>query len=285
VATRAPERMQPPLLSLQRLAGNRAVTQLVRAEGEAATGRADATVDAAPVVQRDPIAPGLPAGERTKKWSVTEYVAMWEKHHNVQMSAYERQQLARGCIGITNLNLRSGSSSPPLGMAFDDFAHARGVAKAINDVLAAGPTLEKFAHLVAGHPLLKQVYNVVQSLPSRDPSQWRAVIFSKRFYSNQDPDYQSAQTPMPDAYGPVTPAGQVDMSSYGYMARPRPDAPGGPSYYVNFDYGWYDEDTGNWWHANHAEPGMTVYQSTLDHYSRRLLDFDKQVFCVAFARK
>lgn len=53
---------------------------------------------------------------------------------------------------------------------------------------------------------------------------------------------------------------------------------------INFDYGWYDEESGSWLHANHAEPNMKVYQSTLEYYSRPLRNFDRQVFCVAFAR-
>jgi hypothetical protein len=54
---------------------------------------------------------------------------------------------------------------------------------------------------------------------------------------------------------------------------------------INFDYGWYDEATNTWFHANHMEPGMTVYQSTLSNFSRPLLNFDRQIFVVAMARK
>lgn len=88
----------------------------------------------------------------------------------------------------------------------------------------------------------------------------KAVIFSKRFHS-ADPnnEYQ------PDKNG------KVDMTGYDYKAKPG---------YVNFDYGFYDVETGKWWHANHSEPGMEVYESTLEYYSRALLDFNKQVFCV-----
>ena len=90
-------------------------------------------------------------------------------------------------------------------------------------------------------------------------------IFSQRFYSGGKSD-------VPD---PVT--GRVDMSGYDYKAKPG---------YVNFDYGWYDEQSDSWWHANHYETHdpddpMVVYRSTLDYYSRPLIDFDSQVFCVA----
>jgi hypothetical protein len=54
---------------------------------------------------------------------------------------------------------------------------------------------------------------------------------------------------------------------------------------IAFDYGWYDEATNTWFHANHGEPGMTVYQSTLDQYSLPLVNFDRQIFVVALAKK
>ena len=96
----------------------------------------------------------------------------------------------------------------------------------------------------------------------------KAVIFSKRFWSGGDPS--SFQ---PDAVG------HVDRAGYNYEGRPDPNDP--TSRMINFDYGLYDEKTGKWWHANHAEPGMNVYESTLEYYSRPLLNFDRQIFCVA----
>ena len=104
-------------------------------------------------------------------------------------------------------------------------------------------------------------------LKKQDPGWFKdkkIVIFSKRFYSGGK-DYK------PD---PKT--GRVDMSDYNYKAKPG---------FVNFDYGFYDEENHTWWHANHSQPGMKVYQSTLKHYSRPLLDFDKQIFCVTWAKK
>lgn len=57
----------------------------------------------------------------------------------------------------------------------------------------------------------------------------------------------------------------------GWKYKPKPG-------FVNFDYGL---QCGNdWWHANHCEPGMKVYKSDVDYYSRPLQDFDKQAFCV-----
>jgi hypothetical protein len=102
----------------------------------------------------------------------------------------------------------------------------------------------------------------------------KALIFSKRFWS-AGKDYK-----------PDPKSGKVDMSDYHYETRPGDD-------YTNFDYGLYDEKTGNWFHANHcdtpflADPDchgpMNVYESNLQYYSRGLADFDRQVFCVAIA--
>ena len=93
----------------------------------------------------------------------------------------------------------------------------------------------------------------------------KPMIFSKRFYSDGAP------------YTPDPSTGKVDMSGYTYKAKPKPS--GGT--YVNFDYGYFDEKSNAWWHANHSEPGMKVYRSTEAHYSRPLLDFDRQVYGVA----
>ena len=64
-------------------------------------------------------------------------------------------------------------------------------------------------------------------------------------------------------------------------------------------YGLYDEKTGRWWHANHCSaqltgdldcsdyknPNMEVYESNLKSYSKPLLDFDRQVFCVVVGKR
>ena len=97
-------------------------------------------------------------------------------------------------------------------------------------------------------------------------------IFSKRFYSSGNP------------YTPDPNTGKIDMSGYHYETKP-PEADN-PDGYTNFDYGWYDEKSNSWWHANHGDyrdPSnpMKVYRSTLSYYSRPLLDFDRQVFGVA----
>ena len=112
----------------------------------------------------------------------------------------------------------------------------------------------------------------------------KAIIFSKRFWSG-DQEYKA---------DPKT--GKVDLSSHHDEPRPSTDDYDP----VNFDYGLYDETTGNWWHANHCDfplsgslrckrsfgyKRMEVYESNLQSYSKLLFDFNRQVFCVAVGRR
>lgn len=120
----------------------------------------------------------------------------------------------------------------------------------------------------SGNPSLDNCYSTLDQAKARAKTMKSECakdgrtpqIFSKRFYSDGK-DYT------PD---PIT--GKIDMGNYDYKAKPG---------YVNFDYGYYDEASNSFWHANHSEPGMKVYRSTQGHYSRPLLDFDKQVYGVA----
>ncbi|RZU53790.1 microbial transglutaminase [Krasilnikovia cinnamomea] len=235
--------------------------------------RSLANANAATATELTPLAPALPPGVSTRTWSVEDFVELFERKYGRPMTQDERNALARGCIGVTTVNLERGNINPPLGMSFGTFATSRDVQNAINDILATNPSRTQFVAAVAQHPLLSRIDNVTDSLPGGPTSQWTAVIFSKRFYSKQDPSWTDEQADQ--AFRPDPATGQVDMTDYRYRAKPG---------YVNFDYGWLDEGSGNWWHANHAEPGMKVYQSTLRHYSRPLLDFDRQVFSVTFGR-
>lgn len=125
---------------------------------------------------------------------------------------------------------------------------------------------------VIGNPSLDNSYATLDQAKARakemqeecGASGRKPMIFSKRFYSDGKP------------YTPDPKTGKIDMSEYTYKAKS-----GFFTSYVNFDYGFYDEKANCWWHANHKEPGMKVYRSTLEHYSRPLLDFDRQVFAVA----
>ncbi|MGY0231836.1 hypothetical protein [Longispora urticae] len=220
-----------------------------------------------------PEAAPLPAGVKTRTWTVARYAAAWRRANGREMTDRERDALARGCIGVTTVNIERGNINPPLGLSFGTFDKARDVQTALNAVLAGASGRTDYADRVSGDPLLSTLDNVTGSLPGGDPAQWTAVVFSKRFHSGQDSGWTAEETERafrPDARG------QVDMTDYRYRAKPG---------YVNFDYGWYDPATGDWWHANHAEPDMEIYQSTLRYYSRPLLDFDRQVYSVTFAKK
>ncbi|GIG62013.1 hypothetical protein Lfu02_63850 [Longispora fulva] len=220
-----------------------------------------------------PEATPLPVGQKTRTWTIARYAAAWRTANGRAMTDRERDALARGCIGVTTVNIERGNINPPLGLSFGTFEKATAVRDALDAVLAGAAGRTDYAARVGADPLLSTLDNVTESLPAGDPDQWAAVVFSKRFHSGQDSTWTAAETDRafrPDARG------QVDMSAYHYRAKPG---------YVNFDYGWYDPATGSWWHANHAEPGMEIYQSTLKYYSRPLLDFDRQVYSVTFARK
>jgi peptidoglycan hydrolase-like protein with peptidoglycan-binding domain len=231
----------------------------------------------APSPSTDPIADALAEGEETKKWTVEEFIVAWEKKEGRKMTEQERESLALGCIGITVLNLQQGNVAPPLNLSFDTFAQAKAVAAALDAILAAQPALDQLPDAIAANPTLAALKNVQQTFPvTPDPYEYKAIVFSKRFWSNQSTDAAERENPDDEAFQPDPVTGQVEMKDYRYAARPGQ---------VNFDYGWYDEETDSWWHANHADPGMEVYQSTLEHYSRPLKDFDRQVFSVAFARK
>ena len=107
----------------------------------------------------------------------------------------------------------------------------------------------------------------------------KPFIFSKRFWS------------MGKSFPTAGGTGKVDMSN---------DTGDSPPGEVNFDYGWYDEKTNTWWHANHCDPvtgsdrcresygpgeRMQVHQSTLAHYSDpNYFGADKQVFCVQYSK-
>jgi Domain of unknown function (DUF4157) len=181
--------------------------------------------------------------EEYKTHTFEEYIKKWEAAHGRSLTDPERKVLARGCVGITSLNLGI-IPNPNLSECYGSFEAAWNAAQKMNEFLAAG-------------------------FPTK-----KAIIFSKRFWASGN-DY----TPDPKT-------GRVDMSKYDN--RPRPG-------FTNFDYGFYDETTNKWWHANHCNPSilgpvecrlkrpteaMEVYESNLQRYSRDLQDFDEQVFCV-----
>ncbi|MFT3982217.1 MAG: DUF6443 domain-containing protein [Ferruginibacter sp.] len=180
--------------------------------------------------------------QQTKKYTVEEFIKIWESGHSAKMTNKQKSTLARGCIGITALELDFNLETrgrPPLNRAYSSFDQAK----------KAAADLERD----------------IKKNPVKYPPSARVIIFSTRFWSNDSDAF------LPDKNG------RVDMSNYNYYPRPC-DASG---CYTNFDYGLYEEKTNRWWHANHAEPGMIIYESTLNYYSRPLLDFNRQIFAIA----
>ncbi|UAK31425.1 hypothetical protein K8O92_27095 [Nocardia asteroides] len=166
-----------------------------------------------------------------------------------------------------------------------------------NDILATGPAdAAKFAELVRADKHLAPLRGVTDALPSGDLSNVRAHIFAKHFWSGQEeklgldgkpattilghPLGTSSVLPNPDRFAPHPHTGQVDMSKDLFQGKPG---------FIKFDYGWYDEGSGSWWHANHAErtdpeDPMRVYQSGPERFFTGYPDFDSSVVCIAFVR-
>jgi hypothetical protein len=193
-------------------------------------------------------------GQKRETRSIHEFIDRWEKQHGATMTPEEKATLGRGCVGITALNTED-LNNPDLSNCYNSFA----------EVWAASKTMTAFLEA---------------SFPDK-----KAYIFSKRFWSH-------------GVEFPADPGtGKVDLSAHSGDARP----PVGSYSPVNFDYGLYDDQTGNWWHANHCDPilsesldcklayrpdqRMEVYESNLQSYSKPLVDFDTQVFCVTVGKK
>jgi RHS repeat-associated protein len=174
--------------------------------------------------------------------SVGEFIRIWEAAHGTRMTDRQKATLRRGCIGITALEL-------------GDNLGARGTP----------PLNRAYSTFEQAKRKAEELERDIRAHPENYPPHARVIIFSTRFWSNDPTKF------LPDR------SGKVDMSGYDYSARP-PDSRGG---YTNFDYGLYDKAINKWWHANHSEPDMKVYESSLSHYSRPLLDFNRQIFCVA----
>ena len=225
-----------------------------------------------------------------REWKVEAFIAIWNKLHGTKMTEDQLSDLTRGCIGITSLNLDDDSVNPPLGLSFGTLDQARGIASEINKILKARPTVTQYSEMLLANPKLAKLKHLDSVLPpgTAAPGDFSAVVFSKRFYANQNKDWEKRKKADKKSFKPNPATGQVDMDKYDYLGRPDPsertESNKEPSM-VGFDYGWYDEATDTWWHANHGAAGMIVYQSTLEYYSRPLVNFDRQVFSVALARK
>lgn len=193
---------------------------------------------------------GTTEGEQ-RRYSVEQYIEMWEKEHGGAMTPEQKATLARGCIGITAVNL--DAVNPPLDHAFATFEQAQAVVTRWNRFITKNA-------------------DKTDPRSGRKYGEYKAFLFAKLFWSNQDPDAEKRKQPDDKAYKPDANTGKVDMSNYKYRAQPG---------YVNFDYGFWDEDSQCFWHANHAMPDMKVYQSTREKFAKGYIDFDRIIYCAA----
>jgi len=97
-------------------------------------------------------------GDQSKTYTLEQYIEKWERDHATTMTTEEKSTLARGCIGITALNLFT-LGRPDLSNCYDTFAQVWEARKKMESFLQA-------------------------NFPDR-----KAIIFSKRFYSG-DEEYE-----------------------------------------------------------------------------------------------
>ncbi|RAW01109.1 Ig-like domain-containing protein [Pseudochryseolinea flava] len=178
---------------------------------------------------------------KSKTYSVGQFIEHWEIKHGRPMTPEEKKILASGCIGITSLEL-GRNRDPVSGAPRNELAYS-----SFEKALAVAASIEKA---------------IDDSAPGTFNENSRVIIYSVRFWARYVDGFQ------PDKNG------RVDMGGFDASTAGLPG-------YVSFDFGLYDSSTGKWWHANHSEPGMKVYESTLSHFSRKLADFNRQVFVVA----
>ena len=256
------------VLALQRSAGNRAVGAVLRARGPAprrALHRLGHRLDKPLPSGAEKPKHGSDADQR--RYSIDQFTKMWEAQFHA-LSSSEADNVLRGCVGITALNLGLGPLASPTDLpsnkVYGTFAQARGIAAAKNEALGT---------IAPGSPI--QGY----------------VVYAMLFWSNRDPDPKKRGKPDPKAFRPDPSTGEVDMSKIGdiyALSRP-PD-------YTTFDFGFWDESTQTFWHANHGTyTGMKtpeeIYQSTHARFARKYWengeehvsypDFDRVVYGVA----
>jgi hypothetical protein len=202
----------------------------------------------------------LPAGSEAplkempdqRQYSVEAYERMWQKEQGKQLTPENEKTISRGCIGLTANNIDGKGN--PLQYAesvFGDFDSAHKFMEGRNKEL----------HEMRADPAKAAM-----------APQGEYILFAKQFWSNQkDGDNSQAD---PTAFKEDPKSHRVDMSTYKYKARPG---------FVNFDYGFWDDSSQSFWHANHSQPNMLVFQSTKEHFIAGYTDFDRCVFGVALA--
>lgn len=192
------------------------------------------------------IMPSLPSGKQHNESSFDEYVTRWESLMGRGITASERSELARGCVGVSSINVGKNPLAH-LDLCYDSFAGAIRKARELNDLFReAGLSGTK-----------------------------KAMIFSKRFYQVPGKKYpvdESGRVDMSEYSSNDRRPGYVNFD-YGFY-----DVKTGMWWHANH----CDPVEGSLRCRDvySASQRMIVYESTLDYYSRPLADFNRQVFCV-----
>jgi len=250
------------VLELQRLAGNRATTRALHGAGARIRAGARRLARIGYPLGK-PLPAGAPAPLKDepdhREWNKSDFHAFWEQEQGRKLSESEKKTIDRGCIGITANNLEGGGD-PSLEEVYDDFATAQAAMVKHNNTWW-----------------------------NQNVSSTKYVMFGMLFWSNQDPDESKRMDPNPSAFVADPATRKINMTGYKYRRRP-----GG----VNFDYGFWDDSTKSFWHANHKEYGpvnpMLVYQSTKDKFAKKYTlpdgtirygyaEFDRVAYGVAVA--
>jgi hypothetical protein len=247
---------------LQRLAGNRAVARAVaRSASESRQGPRWLSRLGYKLYKPLPAGAPTPVEDHApdqRKWRKDDFLTFWETEQGRKLTADEKKTINRGCIGITANNLE-GSGDPSLDEVYDSFD-------------AAYAAMDKHNHTWWNEHISSTQY----------------VLFGMLFWSNQDADESKRVNPDPTAFRGDPKTHRVDMSGYKYLRQPK---------MTNFDYGFWDQSTQSFWHANHADRAdkpMIVYQSTKEKFAYPFTaddgterygypDFDRAVYGVAVA--
>jgi hypothetical protein len=247
------------------------VTGRAQASGSVPTQSLALRLLGTPLTTPVPASEPQPIGEtpgQQRKYTPAQYIAMWEAEQGRTLTPAEKQTIDRGCIGLTANNV-NGGGNPPLDVAFGTFDQAH------KTMLAQNATLD----WLAGFPLIGDLL----------AGKARYIVFAKLFWSNQNADPAKRAKSDPTAFKPDPITGKVDMTGYEYREQPG---------MVNFDYGFWDDASQSFWHANHMDYGdpsdpMIVLQSTPDKFAKVLTvagetrygyrDFDRVIYCVTLA--
>ena len=197
---------------------------------------------------------GAPTPEQQRSYSVEQYEAMWEKSQGKQLSTNDKKQIGEGGVNITANNIEGGGTANP-----DPFPFPLDRAELLFSTFEA-------AHNYMVHK-------------NQQLEQWRAdpryaaiakqgeyIMFAKQYLSQ--PSDETDERFVPDKN-----TGAVQNINERYWARP--DA-------SDFEYGFWDEGSQSFWHANHM-PDVTVYQSSKEYFTARHAPNDRCVFGVALA--